>query len=192
MNAQRSINAQNVRVNGVYIFERNADGRWAYAGVLTEQWPGDVMLNGTVATTRSVDGIKVFERGAAGWALTGAITVQNSFVFRIEDGSIYVRQEDPFSNRTCVPPYQQFRKVSGTWTQVATIGGQRCDEDLADINDGRAIVVHTPLDSPTPQPPAETFAASSGSTWTPIGSIPAPPPGPVIRQLVWALGDDPG
>jgi len=175
----RSIDPQSDPVNGVYIFERDAAGRWAYAGVLTEQWPGDVMLNGTVATTRSVDGIKVFERGAAGWALTGAITVQNSFVFRIEDGSIYVRQEDPFSNRTCVPPYQQFRKLGGIWTQVATIGGQRCDQNQADINDGRAIVVHTPLDSPTPQPPAETFAASSGSTWTPIGSIPAPPPGPI-------------
>ena len=135
------------------------------------------MLSGTVATTASVDNIKVFERGAAGWALTGTIAVQYGQVFRIEDGSIYVRKEDPpFSNRTCVPAYQQFRKVGGIWTQVATIGGQRCDFNQADINEGRAIVVHTPLDSSTPQPPAETFAASSGSTWTPIGSIPAPGP----------------
>jgi hypothetical protein len=179
VSGQRVINIQDERVDGVYIFERNAAGRWAYAGVLTEQWPGAVTLNGTVATIRAADDIKVFERGVAGWALTGTIPVEFGHVFRIEDGSIYVRQESPFSNRTCVPAYQQFRKVGGVWTQVATIGGQRCDQNQADINDGRAIIVHTPLDSPTPQPPAETFAASNGSTWTPIGSIPAPPPGPV-------------
>ena len=33
VSAQRSINAQNDRVDGVYIFERNADGRWAYAEI---------------------------------------------------------------------------------------------------------------------------------------------------------------
>jgi len=185
--AQRAINAQYDRVNGVYIFERNAAGRWIYAGVLTEQlpaeqWPVAVALNGTVATVWTADGIRVFERGAAGWALTGTIAVQYGYVFRIDDGSIYVRQESPFSNRTCVPPYQQFRKLGGVWTQVATIGGQRCDYNQADINDGRAIVVHSPLDSLT-QTPAETFAPSSGSTWTPIGSIPAPPPSPT--SLNW-------
>ncbi len=51
--ANRAINAQNDRVGGVYIFERNAEGRWAYAGILTEQWPGSPMLDGTVATVRS-------------------------------------------------------------------------------------------------------------------------------------------
>ena len=50
--ATRAINAQNDRVSGVYIFERNAEGRWAYAGILTEQWPGSPMLDGTVATVR--------------------------------------------------------------------------------------------------------------------------------------------
>ena len=176
--ARRAINIQNDRVDGVYIFERNAAGRWAYAGVLTEQWPGDVMINGTVATTSSADGFRVFERGAAGWALSGTITIPSTRVFRIEDSSIFARQ-DGRTNRDCVPPFQQFRKVNGTWTQVATIGGVRCDQNQPDINDGRAIVVHTPLDSPTPQPPAELFAASGASTWTPIGNIPAPPPGPV-------------
>ena len=73
VSGQRAINTQNDRIDGVYIFERNAAGRWAYAGVLTEQWPGAVMLNGTVATVRAADNIKVFERGAAGWALTGTI-----------------------------------------------------------------------------------------------------------------------
>jgi hypothetical protein len=177
--AQRAINIQNDRVHGVYIFERNAAGRWAYAGILTEQWPGAVLINGTVATVTSPEAIRVFERGAAGWALSGTIVVQYGAAFRIEDGSIYVRQGDPFSDRTCRPPYRQFRKVSGAWTQVATIGTQRCDYDQADINDGRAIQVHTPLDSPTPQPPAEFFASSGTSTWTPIATIPAPPPGPV-------------
>ena len=146
VSAQRAINPQYDRVDGVYIFERNAAGRWAYAGVLTEQWSGAVWLNGTVAAINAADGIKVFERGAAGWALTGTIAVQYGYVFRIDDGSIYVRQEGPFG-RTCESPYQQFRKVSGIWTQVATIGGQRCDQNDADINDGRAIVVHTPLGS---------------------------------------------
>src|SRR6187401_2603721 len=96
--AQRAINAQYDRVNGVYIFERNAAGRWIYAGVLTEQlpaeqWPVAVALNGTMATVWTADGIRVFERGAAGWALTGTIAVQSGYVFRIDDGSIYVRQE---------------------------------------------------------------------------------------------------
>ena len=93
--AARAINTQNDRVGGVYIFERNAAGRWAYAGILTEQWPGSPMLDGTVATVRSED-IKIFERGAAGWALTGTIAIELGDVFRVEDGSIYVRQEAPF------------------------------------------------------------------------------------------------
>ena len=180
VSGQRAINTQNDRVNGVYIFERNAAGRWAYAGVLTEQWPGAVMLNGTVATVRAADGIiKVFERGAAGWALTAPSRSSSATSSVSKTALSTCDSEDPFGNRTCVPPYQQFRKVSGIWTQVATIGGQRCDNNQADINDGRAIVVHSPLDSDIPQPPAQTFAASGGSTWTPIGSIPAPPPGPI-------------
>ena len=124
---------------------------------------------------RSED-IKIFERGAAGWALTGTIAIELGDVFRVEDGSIYVRQEAFLP--TCVPPYQEFRKVSGVWTQVATIGGQRCDSNQADVNDGRALIVHRPLDqSPYPQEPAEIFA-SSRPKWTPIGSIPQPPPTP--------------
>jgi hypothetical protein len=180
VNARRPVDSDSQNdITGVYIFQRNAEGRWNYAGVLTEQWSGDVHLDGNVATVRDYpDGIQVFERGAAGWAWSATIAVQFSQVFRVDDGSIYVREEDPFSNRTCVPPYQQFRKVNGAWTQVATIGGQRCDENLADVNDGRAIVVHRPIDS-TIQPPAEIFAASGSSAWAPIGTISAPPPGPV-------------
>jgi len=174
--ASRPLNNDNERVDGVYIFERNAEGRWAYAGVLTEEWPGAVMLNGNLATTSGYPaGIKIFERGATGWALTGTIPIELGHVFRIEDGSIYVRQEQ-ISIPSCSPPYQQFRKVNGVWAQVATIGGERCDSTVGDVNDGRAIIVRWPYEGGT-QPPAEIFAPTGGSAWAPIASIPPPQAG---------------
>ena len=59
-----------------------------------------------------------------------------------------------------MPPYLEFRKVNGAWTQVATIGGQRCDSTQADMNDGRALIVHRPRDGSYTQTPAEIFASS--------------------------------
>src|SRR5687768_9730909 len=116
VNAHRPVDNQRENdINGIYIFERNAAGRWNYAGALTEQWTGEVMLDGTVAAVRTYpEGIQVFERGATGWAFSQTIAVPYSYLLRVEDGSIYVRQQDPFNSRACVPPYQQFRKVSGT------------------------------------------------------------------------------
>ena len=173
--AHRPLNDENERVDGVYVFERNAEDRWAYTGVLTEEWPGAVMLNGNLATTSSYPGgIKIFERGAAGWAVTGTIPIELGHVFRIEDGSIYVRQEQ-ISIPSCSPPYQQFRKVNSVWTQVATIGGERCDSTVGDVNDGRAIIVRWPYEGAA-QPPAEIFAPTGGSAWASIASIPSPPP----------------
>ena len=71
--------------------------------------------------------------------------------------------------------------MNGTWTQVATIGPQRCDQTQADINDGRAVITHRPWDFTSPPPPTEVFA-SSQPTWNPIGSLPPPGGGvPTIR-----------
>ncbi len=172
--AHRPLNDENERVDGVYIFERNAAGRWVYAGVLTEEWPGIVSLNGNLATTSNYPaGIKIFERGATGWTVTGTIALELGQVFRIDDGSIYVQQRT-LSIPNCAPPYQQFRKVSGTWTQVATFGGDRCDSTEADVNDGRAIIVRWPYEGGA-QPPAEIFARTGESAWTSIASILPPP-----------------
>lgn len=185
--AHRPLNDQNERVDGVYIFERNAEGRWAYSGVLTEEWPGIVMLNGNLATTSNYPaGIKIFERGANGWAVTGTLPFELGQVFRIEDGSIYVQQR-VLSVPDCSPPYQQFRKVNGTWTQVATLGGERCDRTEADVNDGRAIIVRWPYEGGA-QPPGEIFAPSGGSAWTSIASIPPPPQTGGSRNLLGPWG----
>jgi hypothetical protein len=157
----------------VHIFERNAEGRWIYAGILTDQPDqpvGGLSIDGTMAavsteaTLGTPSAIRVFERGATGWALTGTFPATNSRLVRVEDGSLYLAPPD------CILPYQEFRKVNGTWTEVATIGGQRCDRYLADINDGRALITHTPE-------PAEVFA-SSRPAWNPIGSI-SPPQTPL-------------
>jgi hypothetical protein len=70
-----------------------------------------VALNGTVATGMGPrTASRFFERGAAGWALTGTIAVQ--YATSSVSTTVYLRATGkPFSNRTCVPPYQQFRKL---------------------------------------------------------------------------------
>jgi hypothetical protein len=169
--AYRPRDAEGNYESAVHIFKRNTQGRWIYAGILTDQPVGDLRIDGTMAAVSTVPSpgtpgaIRVFERGATGWALTGTFPATSSTLVRVEDGSLYLEPQDG-----CTSPYQEFRKVNGTWTQVATIGGQRCDGYLADINDGRALITHAPE-------PAEVFA-SSRPAWNPIGSI-SPPQTPV-------------
>ena len=49
-------------------------------------------------------------------------------VFRVENGSVFSARFRIFGNEGCLPPYQQWRKVGGTWQVVATIGHERCDQ----------------------------------------------------------------
>jgi hypothetical protein len=183
--AYRPRDAEGNYESAVHIFERNTQGSWIYAGILTVQpLIGDLRIGGTVAavsTVRTPDtpsAITIFERGATGWALTGTFPATNSRLVRVEDGSLYLEPQDG-----CTSPYQEFRKVNGTWTQVATIGGQRCDRNQPDINDGRAVITHRPVDSSTPEP-AEVFA-SSRPAWNPIGSISPPDRTPFS---IWGYG----
>ncbi len=73
----------------------------------------------------------------------------------------------------CLPPFQQYRKVNGSWTVVATIGGERCDDQFVDVNEGRAFVVHTPRVSVS-QTSAVVFADTGAPSWPPVASIQGP------------------
>ena len=50
--ANRAINVNNDRVDGVYIFQRATNGNWNYAGPLVEGQSGAPLLNGNLATVR--------------------------------------------------------------------------------------------------------------------------------------------
>ena len=93
----------------------------------------------------------MYERGAQGWSLNATIPLdQLDHVFRLDEGAIYVRRNSPvWPPPSCLPPFRQYRKVNGSWTVVATIGGERCDDHVADVNDGRALVVREPIGDPT-------------------------------------------
>ena len=175
--ASRPRDAEGNYEDAVHIFERNADGLWIYAGILTEQWVWDLRIDGTLAAIATVPtpgtpgAIRIFERGATGWAMTGDFPATSSRLVRVEDGSLFLQPQDAYM--ACSGPYQEWRKVNGAWTQVATIGGPRCDQTEADINDGRAVITHRPWDFTSPPPPTEVFA-SSQTTWNFIGSLPPP------------------
>jgi hypothetical protein len=174
----RAINAQNERATGVHIMERDATGNWVYLGLLTDR-QGDLRIDGSVATVRSEiqEGVRVFERGATGWAQTAHLTNPNLSVVRIEDGSIFTQTSagvnDPPS---CLPPFEEYRKVNGAWTVVATIGGQRCERAELDVNDGRALITYRDSNWPAPQRPAQVFAAGQPA-WTLTGTIAQPASG---------------
>lgn len=176
--AQRSISTSE-RVNGVYIFQRAADGSWNFQAPLTEgsQFPESVLLNQDIAVVTS-NGVssRIYERGTTGWTQTGNIAFPEH-VLRVEDGSVYSARARIFGDEGCLPPYQQWRKVNGAWQVVATIGHERCDRDSVEINNGRALVVIQPNDSSEPQPPAEIYRNVSGS-WPLVENIPAPPQNP--------------
>jgi hypothetical protein len=185
VNGGRPTDTQGGSVQGVYIFERDTAGHWAYAGVLTEQWTGELRIGGAVATIRSTtgEGTRVFERGATGWALSGVLsTDSNLSVVRIEDGSIYTQTHDFEDPTACLPPFQEYRKVNGTWTPVATIGGQRCERTDLDVNDGRALIVHWNSEPSMPQRPAEVFTTARPA-WTLTGTVPQPVPSSFLNNL---------
>jgi hypothetical protein len=182
----RQIDTQPGYVQGVYIFERDTAGHWAYAGVLTEQWTGDLRIDGNVATVRSNigEGIRVFERGATGWSLSGVLPVvlpnaeSSAAVVRIEDGSIFTQtfSWDPAAG--CMPPFEEYRKVNGAWTRVATIGGEQCQRAELDVNDAQALVVHWDYEPSTPERPAEVFTTGRPA-WTLTGTVAQPGSGPL-------------
>ncbi len=192
--ASRPRDAEGNYEEAVHIFERNADGRWIYAGILSQQSVWDLRIDGTLAAvvtfpTPAMPGaIRIFERSATGWALTGNLPAMSARLIRVEDGSVFLQPQDVYM--ACSGPYQEWRKVNGTWTQVATIGAQRCDQTQADINDGRAVITHRPWDFTSTPPPTEVFA-SSQPTWNPIGSLPPPGGGlPTIRGDTIHLAGD--
>ena len=59
---------------------------------------------------------------------------------------------------------------------VATIGGERCDSHVADVDDGRALVVREPIFDPTLRLPALVYADTGAASWPQVASIPVPPP----------------
>ena len=174
--AQRVVNTNGDRVNGVYIFQRNANGAWKFAGVLTEgsQYLEQVWLDGDVAVVAPFPGFRVYERTAAGWNLSATFNINQTMV-RVEDGSIYTRPYAPNSTE-CLPPYSQYQKVNSTWQVVATIGGARCEYDYLDINDGLALIASTP-NTFVPQQPPQIFRNVNGA-WPQVASIPTLPPEP--------------
>jgi hypothetical protein len=175
--AQRAINTNDDRINGVYIFQRAPDGRWNYSSPLTEgsQTLESVQFSGNVAVTYALfntGSFRIFERGAAGWSQTATITVAAQ-PFRVEDGSIFTRPNAP-GNGQCPAPLNQYRKVNGTWQVIATIGGTRCDQDFPDFNDGRAVIVsRTASGSPLPIVP---IYRNVNGAWPQVASIDQPPP----------------
>jgi len=160
------------RVEGVHLFERGANGVWSYVKPLMEGQNGYPLVNGNLATIQSLDQLRVFERGAQGWTQTATITLpQNSFAFRLDDGAIYLEPRHVFG-QSCAAPYQQWRKVNGTWQAVATIGQQRCgDRDLADVDAGRAVVF-LGASGTSPQPAPDVYAENRPA-WNLVGHLPA-------------------
>ncbi len=176
--ANRAITATNDRVNGVYIFQRAANGNWNYAGPLVEGQLGAPLLNGNLATVQFSGSLQVYERGAQGWSLNATIPLdQLDHVFRLDEGAIYVRRNPSvWPPPSCLPPFRQYRKVNGSWSVVATIGGERCDDHVADVNDGRALVVRERLGDPTTRLPAQVFADTGAASWPLVASFATPPP----------------
>ena len=174
--ASRAINADNERIDGVYIFQRDTAGNWNYAGPLLEGQSGGLLLNGNLATVQASGSLRVYERGVQGWSLNATIPLnQLDYVFRLDDGAIYVRRNSTvYPPSSCLPPFQQYRKVNGSWTVVATIGGERCDDHFIDVNGGRALVIHSTFDTPSKNT-AIVFADTGAPSWPQVASIPLDP-----------------
>ena len=175
--AQRSISTSE-RVNGVYIFQRAADGSWNFQAPLTEgsQFPESVLFNQDIAVVTS-NGVssRIYERGTTGWTQTGNIVFPED-VLRVEDGSVYSARVRIFGDEGCLPPYQQWRKVNGAWQVVATIGHERCDRDSVEINNGRAFVVIQPNDSNSRNRRRKSIERRG--SWPLVENIAAPPQNP--------------
>ncbi len=76
--ARRAINTNNVYIDGVYIFQRAANGTWNYAGPLVEGNRGNPFLDGNLAAVHIVGSLQVYERGTQGWSLTATIPLASS------------------------------------------------------------------------------------------------------------------
>jgi hypothetical protein len=171
---------QGNRTEGVYLFQRAANGTWSYVKPLVEGVTGYPLVNGNLATVQTYGQVLVFERGTAGWTQTAVITFAqpNDFVFRLDDGAIYVEPRKAWNETGCNRPFEQWRKVGGTWQRVATIGPERCDvRNLADVNDGRALSFAGPTSSNPYPPPADVFTQSTPG-WSLAGNLPALPTSP--------------
>jgi hypothetical protein len=162
------------RVDGVFLFQRDAAGKWNYVKPLYEGAVyGFPLLNGNLATVQIYGQVLVFERGAQGWAQTATIPLAqpNSFAFRLDDGAIYIEPRNAWNDTSCPAPYQQWRKVNGTWQMVATIGPQRCSGGLADVNDSRALYFRNPYES-NPQTAADVYGENT-PIWSVVENMPA-------------------
>ena len=175
VNARRVVNSDGIREEGVHLFQRGADGTWAYVKEL-HVGSGGPLLNGDLATVQEYSSLLVYERGAQGWAQTASIAMSQPLraAIRIDAGSIYIEPRQ-FPQQGCADPWEQWQKVNGTWKKVATIGPTRCDDsNLADVNDGRALVIHRPPNEATQQPPADIYAQGT-PIWSRVAGLPAPP-----------------
>jgi hypothetical protein len=175
---------EGTRTWGVHLFERGADGRWRYVKPLTQGQVGGALINGNLATVQEYQdqNLLVFERGVQGWVQTGTIALGSTRgAFRVDDGSIYILSYRVAGQTGCLDPYEQWRKVNGTWQLVATIGPPRCDDsNIADVNDGRALIIHRPSSGQTQWPPADIYAQNGTSAWARVAGLahPAVPPQP--------------
>ena len=179
--ADRVINANGDHITGLYRFQRASNGDWSYAGPLVEGLPYTsmrVLLQGNLAVVTHNTAMLVFERGTGGWTQTATIPRGPplfSDAFRIDEGAFYVRLHPGFSP-SCEPPYQVYRKVSGTWQVAATIGAERCTGSTIDVNDSRALAVIAPAEYSMPQIPPPLYADTGAASWPQVASIPLPPP----------------
>jgi hypothetical protein len=183
--ASRVVNDQYDRRDGVFLFQRGAAGNWNFVRTLVDDVSANVAINGNLGVVQSYGVLRIYERVAGTWTLTDTLTEENSAwttsdrVFRIDDGALYVERNIwAFPPLDCQPPHQEWRKVNGAWSAVATIGPQRCGDDNADVNDGRALLVQRPEDYSQPQAPADILAPNGTASWARVAQLAPPPPNP--------------
>ena len=84
---------------------------------------------------------------------------------------------------SCLPPFRQYRKVNGSWTVVATIGGERCDDHVADVDDGRALVVREPIvRSDHAAAGSVVYADTGAASWPQVASFASAPAQHRVRE----------
>jgi hypothetical protein len=173
---QRAIDTANNRAVGVYVFERDAAGRWIFRAPLTEEpnlTGGSPVIEGNVAAVSGNNQLTVYERGAAGWALSGVVALpQNGAAFRISNGAIYVQFYNGFYP-SCEPPLRQYRKVAGIWQHTATIGPERCAYTRADVDQGRLAIGYAGDFSPGV---LQIYADNGSASWPLVATL-QPTPG---------------